>query len=137
MAIAVILPFGMIAYHDSQGHPIMLVLPKGHRGSIKLIVDRRGGVDVPLENGMYVYHIPTGGVMTIQDDSPFRQWHSMMVFSNGQPITDGDLKVTGADEVAIYSLGSIGARTENGRTEEYMQWFVGTPADKLKFVDGQ
>lgn len=137
LAIAVILPFGLIAYHDGQGHPISLILPKEHRGTVKLILDRRRGVDVPLEDGTYIYRIPASGVMTIRDDSPFRRWQSMRVsYGNGRRIAIADEELTTADEVAIHSLGGFGVRTENGRTEESMQWFVGSRAEKLKFVDG-
>src|SRR5437660_1703542 len=60
MLIAV-LPFGMIAYHNSSGYPIVLVVPEGYPGPVRLIIDKQRGVDVPLVDGEYKYRIPETG----------------------------------------------------------------------------
>jgi hypothetical protein len=135
MLIAVILPFGMIAYHNRSGYPIELVISEGYRGPVRLIIDRQQGVDVPLVDGKYTYRIPETGTLLIKDDSPFRQWHSMTAtYTSGKLIPidyEGDLP---PDTVSLHSLGS-GVSTQGGKQEKYIEDFVGTRAELRKYVD--
>ena len=75
LLVAVTVPFGLIAYHNRSGYPIVLVIPDDYRGPVLLIIDRERGVDVPLRDGVYEYRIPEGGKLLIRDDQPFCQWH--------------------------------------------------------------
>lgn len=137
MLVAVVLPFGLIAYHNRSGYPIVLVVPDGYRGPVRLIIDRRQGVEVPLVDGKYTYRIPETGTLVIKDDSPFRQWHSMTaVYSSGKPIPIDHEDNLPADAVSLHSLGS-GVRTQGGKQEEYIEDFVGTKAELRKYVDRQ
>ena len=137
MFIAIVLPFGMIAYYNRSGYPIVLVVTEGYQGPVRLIIDRQQGVEVPLVNGKYTYRVPENGILVIKDDSPFRQWHSMTArYTNGKLIprdNDGNLP---PDAVSIHSLGS-GVITQGGKREEFIEDFVGTKAAFRKYVDRQ
>jgi hypothetical protein len=135
MLVAVILPFGMIAYHNRLGYPIVLVVPEGYRGPVRLIIDRQQGVDVRLIDEKYTYHIPETGMLLIKDDSPFRQWHSMTaMYTDGKLIPIDHPGNLPSDAVSLHSLGS-GARIQGGKREEYIEDFVGTKAELRKYVD--
>lgn len=137
MLIAIVVPFGMIAYHGRSGYPIVMVVPEGYRGPVRLVIDRRHGVDVPLEYGKYTYHIPQSGTLLIKDDSPFRQWHSMTAsYTNGKPIPLDYEDGLPPDAVSLHSLGS-GVRTRGGEHEAYIEDFVGTKAEFREYVDGR
>jgi len=134
MLIAVGLPFGIISYHNQPGHPILMVIPEGHRGPVKLIVDKRHGVDVPLANGTYTYRIPQDGTLRIQDDSPFRKWHTITaVYTNSKPLPrdDGGTRSPGA--VLLHSLGS-GTSTQEGSQKEHINDFIGTKPEFQSYL---
>ncbi len=135
MLLAVLFPFGRIAYHNRLGYPIVLVVPEGYRGPVRLIIDRQQGVDVRVADGKYTYHIPEIGTLVIRDDSPFRQWHSMTaMYTNGKHIPiDYEGKLP-PDAVSLHSLGS-GVSNQGGKQEEYIENFVGTKAELSKYVD--
>jgi hypothetical protein len=135
MIVAVGVPFGLIAYHNRSGHPIVLVVPAGYRGTIRLVIDRERGAEVPLQNGRYTYHIPDDGTLTIKDDSPFRQWHSLTVFdTSGNAIPEDIEDKCPPGVVTIRSLGS-GTRTQNGERENFIDYFVGTGAERQQSGD--
>jgi hypothetical protein len=135
MLIAILLPLGMIAYNSRSGYPIVMVIPEGYRGPVKLVIDRKEGVDVPLEDGKYTFHLPRSGTLRIKDDSPFRQWHSMTAFyTNGEPIPTDDEDHLPPDVVSLHSLGS-GVKIQGGTQEEYIEDFVGTKAEFRTYVD--
>jgi hypothetical protein len=137
MLVAVGLPFGMISYHNQPGHSILMVIPEGYRGPVKLIIDKRHGVNVPLVNGTYTYHIPQDGTLRIQDDSPFRKWHTMTaVYTNGNPIPRDDERTQPPDTVFLHSLGS-GTSSQEGRQEEYIKDFVGTKSEFQSYITTQ
>jgi hypothetical protein len=137
MLVAVVLPFGMIAYYNRSGYPIVLVVPERYRGPVRLIIDRHQGVEVPLVHGKYTYRIPETGTLVIKDDSPFRQWHSMKpMYSSGKPIPIDFEDNLRPDAVSFHSLGS-GVSTQGGKEEEYIEDFVGTKAELRKYVDHQ
>jgi hypothetical protein len=60
MFVAVGVPFGLITYHNRSGNPIVLVIPAGYRGPIRLVIDRAGGAEIPLQNGRYTYYTESG-----------------------------------------------------------------------------
>ncbi len=135
MLVAVILPFGMIAYHNRSGYPIVLVVPDGYRGPVTLIIDAQLGVDVPLVDGKYTYRVPETGRLVIKDDGPFRQWHSMTaMYSSGKSILIDHENSLPADAVSLHSNG-YGFRTRGGKQEEFIEDFIGTKADFRKYVD--
>jgi hypothetical protein len=127
MLIGVILPSGLIAYHNRSGYPIVVVVPEGYRGPVELIIDRQQGVDIPLVDGKYTYHIPQTGTLVIKDDSPFRQWHpETAMYTSGKRIPmayEGNLP---PDTVARHSLGS---------NQERIHYFVGTTTELRKYAD--
>lgn len=134
LVVAVVVPFGMIAYHNRSGYPITLVIPDNYRGRVRLVIDKERGVDVPLRVGVYEYRIPESGTLHIRDDEPFRQWHTFRAeYAGGQriPMDDDNLR---NDMIVLHSLGS-GSRTKNGITEEHITYFVGTKEDLRKFDD--
>lgn len=137
LLVAVAVPIGLIAYYNRTGYPILLVIPDNYRGSVRLVIDRDRGVDVPLRDGVYEYRIPASGKLLIREDQPFREWHTeKAVYVSGKQIpidVEDDLP---ADKIVLHSLGS-GVRTKNGTTEEYIEYFVGTQADLRTYDDRQ
>lgn len=137
MLIAVVLPFGMIAYNSRSGYPIVMVIPDGYRGPVRLIINNQEGVEVPLENGKYTYHIPESGTLLIKDDSPFRQWISMTtVYSNGKPIPMDNGGTLPPDAVSLHSLGSW-VKMQGEKKEESIENFVGTKAERIAYVNNK
>lgn len=128
MLVAVVLPFGVIAYHRQSGYPIVLVIPEGYRGPVRLVVDEEDGVDVPLEKGKFTYHIPQSGTLRIKDDSPFRRWHpETAMYTNGRPIPIDYNETLAADTVSLHSFGS-GA-------EGTVEYFVGTKIELQDYFE--
>lgn len=135
--VSVVLPSSIIAYYDRAGPPVIIVVPQGYRGPVTLVIDKKRGIDVPLENGRFTYHMPEGGRLLIRDDSPFRQWHSENIrFADGTPIPDDVQSDLPSDKVAYFSLGG-GSRTREGKSEEYIEGFVGTQAELRKYGVGE
>jgi hypothetical protein len=132
----VFIPFGMIAYYNRSAYPIVVIVPEGYRGPIKLIVDKNRGIDVPLKEGRFIYHIPPSGTLLIKDDGPFHQWHSMTAkYTNGMAIPMRDENTLAPGEVAYFGLGSGMKVDSQGTREEYIQDFVGTKGELRKYVD--
>ena len=77
-------------------------------------------------NGRYTYRIPPGGTLVIKDDRPLRQWHAeSAAYASGTPLSYGGEGAPPA-KVALHDLGS---------TEAYIWYFVGTEAEKRKYVN--
>src|SRR5206468_1761434 len=107
MIVGVAVPFGMIAYHNRPGYPVILVIPNGYRGPVKLVVDRREGVDIPATEGAYRFIVPPGGTLPIKDAGPFHQWHTLTaVFANGGRIPHQYESNRHPEAATLYSLGS-------------------------------
>ena len=133
MLTAVFIPFGLIAYEDRPGPPIVLVVPVGHRGPVTLIINWQHGVDIPLKDGKYIYHVPESGKLLIKDGSPFRLWHSMTAkYSDGKSIPIDYERDLPNDTVTLHSFGS-GSTTLGDKRDDY---FVGTNSEFRKYVDG-
>jgi hypothetical protein len=126
MLITIGVPFGMIACDSRSGYPIVMVVPEGYKGPVKLVLDRKRGVDVPLEDGKYTYHVPRSGTLLIKDDSPFLRWHSTTaMYANGKSIPI-DFEGTLPPDAVSYSIGGYAVTTRGGKEEHYMEGFVGT-----------
>lgn len=137
LVVAVAVPFGLIAYHNRTGFPIVVIVPDNYRGPVLLVIDRDGGVDVPLRDGVYEYRIPASGKLLIRNDQPFRVWHNeKAVYASGKPLPMKIENNLPADMIVLHSLGS-GSHTKYGTTEEYIEYFVGTQAELRKYVDRQ
>jgi hypothetical protein len=135
--LVAVLPLGMIAYHHRSGYAIVLVVPDGYRGPVRLVIDRERGVVVPLKNDRYTYHIPDGGTLIIKDDSAFRQWHSeSAMYANGDQIPIDYEKRLPPDAITLHSLGA-GGETRNGRRVDLIEEFVGSEAELRQYVDGK
>jgi hypothetical protein len=127
--VSVCFPCVTISEGNPSGPPIRLVLPVGYRGPICLLVDRSEGLAIPLEGGGYTYRIPASGILVIQDDGPFYQWHCFRAaYANGQPIPVDDDNELAADAVMLQDLGGA-TRTLDGREQEKLLFFVGTRAE--------
>jgi hypothetical protein len=134
-SIGWVAPFGIIAYYEQPGHPIALVVPDGYRGEVKLSVDREQGIKIPLTDGRYVYNISDNGELIIMDAGPFRRWHeTTCTYRNGNPIAIAVGDGTSSDAVQLHSLGS-GKRFDGVKTEEYVEFFVGTNAELRKHYE--
>jgi len=131
MLAAVLLPFGMVAFHRSSGYPIVMVITDGYTGPVRLIIDEYQGAEVPLENDKYTYHIPKSGTLLIKDGSPFRRWHSMTAtYKNGVPIPIDNERTRPADAISLHYVGS-GVKTHGGK--ECIEYIIGTKADLYKY----
>lgn len=133
--LGAIVPFGIIAYYDRSGPPIVMVMPEGYRALVKLIVDSQQGIDVPLEGGKYTYYIPESGTLLIKDGSPFRWWHS-----EGAKFSDGTslpMSHEGArDTVSFHGSGTV-SQTVGGKTQVSFENFVGTMAEWEQCVNSR
>jgi hypothetical protein len=123
MLVGVCLPGGLMIYHNRSGYPTVIVLPEGYRGPVKLITDRQRGVDVPLLDGKYTYHIPQTGTLVIKDDSPFYQWHpETAMYTSGKRIPIAYEEKLAPGTVAFHHIGSTAD-------------FVGTEAELREYLE--
>ena len=137
MFVAVSLPFGIIAYHNQSGYPIVLVINDDYRGPVRLIIDQQNGVDISLKDETYTYVIPASGILVIKDDSPFGKWHSMTAtYANGRSIPIDHENNLPSNSITLHSFG-YGVRTQNGKEVRDIGYFVGTKAEFRKFVEVQ
>jgi len=130
----VFLPVGIMSCLEQSGDPIVLIIPEGYRGEVRLLIDKQQGVDVPLTSGRHIYQVPESGVLQIKDASPFLHWHTLGArYTNGKAILiDYDAEVV----ASLHSLGS-GVRTHGGKVEEYFLYFVGTKAELRKQLNAR
>jgi hypothetical protein len=79
-------PFSLAAYFNRSGLPIRVVLPVGYRGEFSIVKDRTKGQDLKLQDGVWVFEIPAGGVLVVNDDFSLYMWHQeSYVYANGRP----------------------------------------------------
>jgi hypothetical protein len=76
MLLAVILPFGMIAYHNRSGPPVEIVVTSGFKGPIWIVEDPQAGGVIPKVEGKYRVNIPKSGVLRVKTTDMFTKWHS-------------------------------------------------------------
>jgi hypothetical protein len=129
--LSIVVPCGLIAYANRSRPPVLIVVPDGYRGPVRLIIDPKNGVDMPLENGVYTYCIPNNGRLVIRDADPFRHWHTERArYANGKSLPSP----LSPETVGLRSLSS-GSTTQGGVTESYIRFFVGTAEDVRKASD--
>ncbi len=137
MLTSIVLPFGIIALDRDSGHAVVLIIPNGYRGPVRLIIDRDHGNDIPLKDGKYTYHVPKDGTLLIKDASPFRQWHAeSAIYASGTPIPneyDGSLP---PDAVLRHSISS-GVTWRSGKQEEIIEEFIGTKAELQRHLESR
>jgi hypothetical protein len=64
-----------------------LIVPDGYRGVIKLQFERRDGIRLPREDGVYMIHLPPDGELQIRHPKLTRRWHRMTAqYEDGTPI---------------------------------------------------
>jgi hypothetical protein len=133
LAMAVIIPCGLILDAERSGYPIVLVIPDGYRGPVRLTIDKKNGVEIPRHDGRYTYPIHQDGTLVIKDASSFYRWHSEMAsYASGRSIPRYEEGHAAPDAVWLHDLGS-GVRSWGGNREEYILYFLGTDAEVKRF----
>jgi hypothetical protein len=118
---AAIGPFALSAYFNRPGKPVKIVLPEGFRGEFSIIKDREHGQDLKLRDGEWLFEIPAGGVLVVNDDRPFYRWHrESVVYSDGRPAMVESLGVAAGSITT--GPGSSHASTDYDGTEH--RWKV-------------
>jgi hypothetical protein len=131
--MGILVPCGLIIDAERSGYPIVLVIPDGYRGPIRLTIDKKKGVDIPLHDGRYTYPICQGGTLIIKDARPFYRWHSeMATYAGGKSIPRFEDGHAPPEVVWLHDLGS-GVRSWGGNREEYMLYFLGTDVEAKQF----
>jgi hypothetical protein len=113
----------------------VLVVPDGYKGPLRLIIDKEQGIEIPLEDGEYIYRYAENGTLMIKDASPFRHWHSLTaIYANGKPIPIDHEGNVPPDAVSLHFLGS-GVSAQGNKEEHYIEDFVGTREEFRKYAD--
>lgn len=124
---------------DVQVDPIIhFVLPDGYVGAFRLVLDKRDGVDMRLENGRYTLEIPESGTLKIKSFKPFAVMHSKTAaYKSGKEVPhdpSGTLMPRSHALRRVWVV--IGDIDENGEMIPPVVWtyMVGTKrqADNLK-----
>jgi hypothetical protein len=95
--MAVVGPYAWLIYASNRsGKPIRIILPVGFRGEFSIVKNRAEGQDLKLQDGVWVFEIPAGGVLVVNDDYPFYIWHPPLgcFYSDGRPVEVKDLGTT-------------------------------------------
>jgi hypothetical protein len=88
-------PFALAARANRSGKSIKVVLPDGYRGEFSIVKDRAKGQDLRMQGGVWVFEIPAGGVLVVNDDSPFYMWHQeTYVYADGRAAKVEELGTT-------------------------------------------
>lgn len=113
--------------YEKRGRPIRVVIPNGLRGLVRIVEDRSGG-DVPIENGEFVYAIPTNGVLLVKNATGFGEWHlDRAVYKSGEPLQmlSSDMYPSPPEAVAFYEVG---------RSYKELRFFLGTHDEMNQFL---
>ena len=90
--------------------PVHYVLPDGYFGMLKIVLDEKNGIDVPLKHGRYTYEIPEDGILRIKSFAPLRPMHEETAANR----SGKEIRLWGSDvpdnlvalrQVAQYSTG--------------------------------
>src|ERR1051326_8382498 len=94
---------------------IHFILPNGYVGSFRMVLDEACGVDAKLENGRYVYAIPSEAELRVKTFDPLLGCHKEnAAYQDGKEIPDAN---SNTPENAIALRGGIGSgsRAVNGK----------------------
>ena len=107
-----------------SGHPVHFILPNGYKGTFKLVIDKKNGVEYKIQNGRYVIRIPKSGILKVKNFDPFYMWHKETAsYEDGIPIPDINFGKRNPNSIAFYGLF--------GNNKEQW-WLIGTYHQYLK-----
>ncbi|HTU92238.1 MAG TPA: hypothetical protein VMF69_19300 [Gemmataceae bacterium] len=135
MLIAVLVPFGTIAYYNRTGYPIVIVVPSGFRGPIWIVEDSQAEEIIPKVDGEYRVKVPQSGVLRVKSTDMFAVWHSETSrYSDGKILPhDGPIEVP--DNVLCLRDGGYVAATRSGQELRFMAYYVGTRLEAKQFLE--
>jgi hypothetical protein len=129
MILAVGGTFGITAYLDLPRPPVLIIVPNGFRGPIKLVIDPKSGDHIPLVDGQYTVRIPKSGLLIIKSADPVTQWHSeRAMFANGDSLPRDYDRTFPPETIRMYFLGSRFFR-DGDFIQESIDYFVGNEFD--------
>lgn len=128
------------------------LIPKGYRGEVIILLDQPDGIVPEVEDGLYVYEIPTDGLLKIKTKgySGIVDLRYFYVDENGQREEIKYLHVTGERDMygkpkdkfdgqinqeeydtGVFIMGAGGVATTNsgGKIFSYTGFVVGAPRD--------
>lgn len=136
MLIAVLLPFGMIAYLNRLGCPIDTVVPSGFRGPIWIVKDAQAGEVIPKIEGEYRIKIPKSGVLRVKSTDMFSVWHSeTWRYSDGKTLPKRGPTEVPDNVVALRESGGFMTATRNGKELTFMAYYIGTRSEAKQFIE--
>jgi hypothetical protein len=90
--------------------PVHYILPDGYFGMLKIVLDEKNGIEIPLKDGRYTYEIPDDGILKVKSFAPLRPMHDeTAAYRSGKEIVLPSSQVPD-DVVALRDVGqySIG-----------------------------
>jgi hypothetical protein len=110
---------------------VVYVVPRGYHGGFVIRFNQRRGVLAAKdEHGRWIFRIPPSGVLKIQGDGPWAEWHRVEArYSDGQPIAV-------VNEASTFPENRIGFwfnLDEGGLPRHTYQYFIGTKAEARRF----
>jgi hypothetical protein len=109
---------------------VTFIIPDEFHGPFKVMEQKTNGA-ICLENGQYVYRIPTDGVVYVNRALGFREWHlAQAYFSNGKriPVRFPDDRDVIVSNTVLYEI----ANTSN----EFF-FFIGSCEELLLYLKSQ
>ena len=113
---------------------VQFILSDGFKGPFRVVLDEVKGVDIKLENGRYVYEIPSDGELRVKTFDPFLGCHKEnAAYKSGQKIPDADSNPPN-DAIALRGGIGSGSRPVNGKNVGpiILTYVIGTVEDERK-----
>ncbi len=125
----------VIFYRSLQTHTVVMVIPNGYRGPIKLVLDEQNGVNIERSNtGEYRLLIPDSGILRLRNFKLLQSWHyNVAEYRDGtvaHAVDNRDGRPVGASTVALRGGGYLAEGDGHGGLQnEHILYFVGTEAE--------
>jgi hypothetical protein len=111
---------------------VHFILADGYKGTFRVVLDEAHGVDPKLENGRYVFEIPSTAEIRVKTFDPFLRCHKEnAAYKSGQKIPDADSNVPD-DVIALRGGIGSGSRPVNGKNVGpiILTYVIGTAEDR-------
>ncbi|MFL5245068.1 MAG: hypothetical protein ACJ8FY_23445 [Gemmataceae bacterium] len=128
--------FCLTWYANRSGPDVVIIVPNGFRGPLKLSLDPKNGTEIPMEGSRFIVRIPASGHLVIKNADPFTQWHSeTAMFENGESLSTNHDERLPPEKVRLIDLGSSLSRSGHS-SDESLNYFVGNEFDFRLFKKG-
>lgn len=138
LILSIVLSFSLFACVNG-GEEEVIIVPKGYRGYVLIILNQKNGEAVKYEDKKRVYEIPSNGVLKTQFMGNYG-WRGLTEFyyekiapENKLPSFAEFKKIPAG--IVVGFIGSNGSIKKNSKGEErieFVQYYIGTKTDIIE-----